>query len=559
MTAWQFAVPDWWERMQAGRSLLPSLPLDEAPAARAVDLFNRIRLPDVEGQPQLRDAAGDWFRDVVRAIFGSLDPLTGVRQVPGVFGLVPKKNSKTTNSAALMLTALLMNTRPNAQFGLFGPTQEVADLAFSAAANMVKATPDYARLFDVKDYNKTILIRAGKGKGSWLKITTFDMQTATGGKYAGWLLDELHLLGKVHYAARVIGQLRGAASAIPEQFGVIITTQSDEPPAGVFKQELDYARSVRDGRVEAPSVLPLLYEFPYEIQVDPGKPWREVGIWRCVLPNLGRSVSLEVLRRDYAAARTKGEAEERRWVSQHLNVEIGLALHTDRWRGADHWEAAEDPDLTLEELLRRSEVVTVGIDGGGLDDLLAVVVLGREWETRRWLLWAKAWAHRSVLQQRQSVASQLNDFEADGDLVFVDDLADANAQLAEVVASIEGQGLLSKVGVDMYGCTDSVDALAQVGIVGDDRIVGISQGWKLNSIIKAMEVRVSNRTLLHGGQRLMSWCVGNAKVVPQGNAISITKAAAGTAKIDPLVAAFCAGVIMNANPEVASGFVYTGM
>ena len=83
-----------------------------AQAARAAAIFDRLHLPDVPGQPTLGEAAGDWFRDVVRAVFGSIDRESGIRQVPGVFLLVPKKNSKTTNGAALMLTALLARNPP---------------------------------------------------------------------------------------------------------------------------------------------------------------------------------------------------------------------------------------------------------------------------------------------------------------------------------------------------------------------------------------------------------------------------------------------------------------
>ncbi|WP_342344403.1 terminase [Escherichia coli] len=55
--------------------------------------------------------------------------------------------------------------------------------------------------------------------------------------------------------------------------------------------------------------------------------------------------------------------------------------------------------------------------------------------------------------------------------------------------------------------------------------------------------------LVHGGQPLMAWCVGNARVEPKGNAVLITKQASGRGKIDPLMALFNAVALMSLNPE----------
>ena len=55
----------------------------------------------------------------------------------------------------------------------------------------------------------------------------------------------------------MMADLRGASVAVPESFGVIITTQSDVPPAGAFRTELDYARGVRDGRIAEGSIRPV--------------------------------------------------------------------------------------------------------------------------------------------------------------------------------------------------------------------------------------------------------------------------------------------------------------
>jgi len=109
-----------------------------------------------------------------------------------------------------------------------------------------------------------------------------------------------------------------------------------------------------------------------------------------VTPNRDWSVSIARLEEDWEKAKLKGQGEIVRWASQHLNIEIGLALLPDRWVGADYWEQAADKSLTLDELLARSEVVVMGIDGGGLDDLLGVAVLGRAEKTRQRMLWSKA-------------------------------------------------------------------------------------------------------------------------------------------------------------------------
>ncbi|CDM61811.1 MULTISPECIES: hypothetical protein [Rhizobium] len=73
------------------------------------------------------DAAGEWFCDIVRAIFGSIDEK---RHVRNVFGLAPKKNSKTTGGAGIMVTALLMNKRPRAEFLLIGPHRMLPTLPY---------------------------------------------------------------------------------------------------------------------------------------------------------------------------------------------------------------------------------------------------------------------------------------------------------------------------------------------------------------------------------------------------------------------------------------------
>lgn len=539
-SAWRLSLPDWRERIKAGRSLLPDgLPLVESEAERAVAIFNLLRIPDVAGQPAMREAAGDWFRDVVRALFGSYDLNTGVRHISELFMLVPKKNSKTTNGAALMLTAVLMSRRPRAEFLLVAPTQEVADLAFAQAVGMIEADPVLLKKCHIQSHIKRIVYRP---TGAFLKVKSFDPRVVTGSKPAGVLLDETHVIASAHDADRVIGQLRGGLISQPEGFLVQITTQSERPPAGVFRNELNKARAVRDGKLIAP-LLPMLYEMPEDVS------WRDPANWIMVTPNNGRSITVERLLPDFKAAESAGPEELRRWASQHLNVEIGLALLSDGWAGADFWEQQGTcPGLTIEALIARCDVIEVGIDGGGLDDLLGFCLLGRDAQTGEWIAWHRAWAHPTVLERRKSEAPRILDFAADGEVVLAEHIGDDVADVADIVGTVLDSGLLDKVGVDPVGIGAIVDALLERGVAQED-IVGISQGWKLAGAIKTTERKLAEGALHHGATSLMAWCVGNAKVEPRGNAVMITKAAAGFAKIDPLMATFNAVALMAMNPQ----------
>lgn len=536
---------------------MPSLPLFEDEADMAVRLFNQLRLSNVTGAPLLRDACPDWFRDIVRALFGSRDPATNIRHIREVFALAPKGSSKTTYGAALMVVALLMNTRPRAEYLLVGPTQATAERAFEAAKGMVALDPVLVRRFKPRDHKKDIrdLVTGAK-----LRIATFDLKILTGAMPVAVLVDELHEIAKNANAAKVLVQIRGGINKNTEGFLAVITTQSDGVPVGAFKSELHMARDVRDGRASS-RMLPVLYEFPDDIARDETK-WGDPKNWSMVNPNLGRSVHLADLEEGYRNATRKGLADKRIWASQHLNIEVGIGLRTDMWAGAEFWDKGVDPDLDLETILDRCEVVVVGIDGGGLDDLFGLSVLGRERDTKRWLCWAHAWCHQGVLERRKSIASALRDFERRGELTIVDDQLDDISAIVEIVVDIKDRDMLGAVAVDPAGLGEFTDALAEAGITVENGLLkGAPQGYAMMNAIKTAERKLANGTLLHAPSTLMDWCIGNLKIEPTATAIRATKQNAGDAKIDPVMALFDAVTVMATNPvppSASQSYLQTG-
>jgi phage terminase large subunit-like protein len=546
---WNTAVTDWAERIQKKKSLIPDLPLFEPVAEKALRIFKRLRIPDIIGTPTYGEMCGPWVFDLVRAVFGSFDPDTKRRMIREFFLLIPKKNGKSSIAAAIIVTAAIMNERPEAELLLIAPTKTIAEIAFKQARGIIKADPELDKLFHAQDHLRKIKHRVSNAE---IAIKAADTDAITGGKATFTLIDETHEFAKKSSAAAVFVEIRGALASRPDGFLMQITTQSKEPPAGVFRAELDKARAVRDGEIRLP-MLSVLYELPIDMAKDGG--WKKPATWSLVNPNLGLSVDPQFLADQILTAERDGPAALALLASQHFNVEVGLGLKANTWIGARFWPGAFEEGLTLHTLIERSEVAVVGIDGGGLDDLLGLAVIGRDRETKRWLGWFQAWCHAEVLETRKEIAPTLLDFEQSGDLWVIrdDDPTGDIVGVADVVEQLLDAGLLPEaaaIGLDPQGVSAIVDELTGRG-VSNEQMVAVGQGFRLSHAIWGMERKLKDGTMRHGGQPMMTWVLGNAKTEQRGSAVLMTKETAGKAKIDPLVAGLNAFSLMTRNPTAS--------
>lgn len=541
MTEWTTACIDWEKRLVEREPIIPP-PIFSDQAEYALGIFKELRVSDLPGKPTFGECSEQWVFDFVRAIFGGYEAETGKQLIREYGLLISKKNTKSTIAAGIMLTAVILCWREDEEHLILAPTKEVADNSFKPAAGMIRADEELSDMFQIQDHIRTITHRITRNT---LKVVAADTDTVSGKKAGRILVDELWLFGKRQNAEAMFMEALGGQVSRDEGWVIFLTTQSDEPPAGVFKEKLQYWRDIRDGKIPDRKTLGILYEFPD--QMVESKKYLLPENFYITNPNKGRSVNAEWLEDQLRKNRSKTDGTLQQFLAKHLNIEIGLNLRSDRWAGVDFWEQ-QIREVSFDEILLRAEVITVGIDGGGLDDLLGLSAIGRDKETREWLSWCHAWAHKIVLERRKSEASRLLDFQRDGDLTIVDSVGQDTEQLADYVGRIHEADLLDKVGIDPSGVGSILDALTEVEIPAES-VVGVSQGWRLGGAIKTTERKLAEGVLVHGGQPMMAWCVGNARVEPKGNAILITKQASGKGKIDPLMALFNAVSLMALNPE----------
>ena len=554
---WTTACHDWEARIVRGDTIIPP-PIFPEQAAEALAIFKSLRVIDLPGKPTFGECSEQWVFDFVAAIFGAYDADTGNQLIREFYLLISKKNTKSTVAAGIILTATILCWREDEEHLILSPTKEVADNSFKPAAAMVRADEELSELFHIQDHIRTISHRVTKQS---LKVVAADTDTVSGKKAGRVIVDEHWLFGKRVNAESMFQEALGGQISRNEGWVIYLTTQSDEPPSGVFKDKLQYFRDVRDGILVDKKSLGVLYEFPAHMIKD--KAYLLPENFYITNPNIGRSVSREWLEDNLKKNEHKIDGGIQTFLAKHLNVQIGMNLRSDRWAGADFWEAAALPGLTLDTLLERCDVIDVGIDGGGLDDLLGLALLGRDRVSGRKLHWGHAWAHPSVLERRKGEAARFKDFAAAGDLTLVRQIGDDVTELVQIIKRVYDAGLLDKIGVDPYGIGTILDALIDAGIPeqvldADGKMgnvmVGISQGWKMAGAIKTTERWLAEGQLGHCGSDMMAWCVGNAKIVPVGNAVSITKQASGNAKIDPLMALLNAASLMALNPASTTSF-----
>lgn len=591
MLEWTTACPDWQDRIREGRSLMPCGAIFPDQAEAGLRLFHSlfaVGVPNPDGDtdetgrqrpPTYGQVCRPWISEIAEAIHGAYNVETGERLIREALIKVPKKNWKSGLAGGLMLSLMLRNWRDSNEAAIIAPTKEAADNVFKPMRDAIRADAELDTLFHIQPNIRTITHRV---TGMSCRVYAADTDTIAGKIWAFVIFEELWLLAQRKGAADLVLEATGGQASRPEGVVISITTESDTDPVGVYDEKLKFARGVRDGKIHAPHFLPLLYEWPEDMLKS--KAYLDPANFHLLNPNYGASVDPTDFLRKFEEAQAAGGESFRLFLAKRLNVPPSENM-AGSWAGTEFWQQCTEADLvTLDAVLKRSEVAVIGIDGGGLDDLLGLAVLGRDrefsqvitpehWDEegnlvpeavhmkKRWLLWVHAWAHTIVLKRRQDIAEALQGFAKARELTMVRMPGDDVAAVADIVCKVRDAGLLAEkgIGVDGAGIGDIVDELTseQRGFELE-QIIAISQGWRLNAAIKTTERKLPGRELVHGGSGLMAWCVGNAKAEPKGNAVAITKQVAGSAKIDPLMALFNAVTLMALNPIAGSGRVSQG-
>ena len=507
---------------------------------RAWQIFSR--LPIVEGPHagvRIGEHSPPWQRKFVRLIFGHTDE-RGLRVLREVFALIAKKNAKSATCAALALTKLLLDEERREQVICLAATRTQARIVFDSMASMIRADATLGERFEVVDYRN--IIKYGPTDSRVTAVAAELAATVGQGASLG-IIDELHLLGASPRGGALVRQLRSGSIARAEPLMVSISTAPLERSEGVYQATYERAKRIVAGLEVDPAFFAWLCEAPQGLNPEDPATW----VW--TNPSIGYTTTIERLEAELETARSD-PAALRDYRSQHLSVPPELSAGTDRWIPVAQWNGVADDTLTLEGVLTESYRLYCGVDRGQMDDLTALVVLGKKIDGQV-LVWSHQWVSRAGYERRHTV-NDYDQFISRGELTLYEGGNEDLEQLVALVRQVQATGKLSLTGIDSFTAADTGDALRDLVDVQS-----VPQGWQLTGVIAWVERLIASRTLKHHGSSLLAWNVGNAHCERRGNATSVTKATVvGSAKIDGLAALFTAAAVCIARSELDQPSVY---
>lgn len=567
-------VPNWSRKVMAGESILPDPRRLEHYSAAMGEMGWRLmggfRIP-IPGRPLLRDSCLPWMEEFAKYWLGALDPETRDRSVPECVFTCSKKNMKSSFLSLVTLTQWITSERPASRGIIMAPTKDVADIGFAMCVSAIESTEGLSERYKIIPAQKTIR-DLRPGSSARFRIVAADLDSLMGDISEFMFIDELHGLSKQGGIRFVMEHVRGARSGQASASAIIASTHAHQPDGGVWAEELEVYRKIRDGYLPYPRLF-VSYEWPEKAVKE--KAYMEPGNWPATNPSWGLTVTPKEMNEAFGLAVAKGPAALASFLNQRTNLHPEANTPPTAWPGARYWSDALDPDpilrdpthVGLDRLIDISEAVVIGIDAGGMHDALAVQVIGRDAGKGVWRTWGHAWIHAGLRDSHPGVFAKMSRFIERGEMTVLDYAVKSEEGRRSIYLEELGQmmsyinirahgklGRVDSVGVDRGGLEELADAIQAPHLeapLSDHQINTVIQGKSLAGTYNALATRVATGDFKHNGSAWLEWCVRNAVMKPSGNAFVIEKDQVSdqTHKIDGLVALVCAAKMLGASPD----------
>jgi phage terminase large subunit-like protein len=450
-----------------------------------------------------------WQEDITRTLFGTVNAL-GCRQYRTAYIEVPRKNGTSTWVAGIALR-LLFEGEPGAEIYGAASDRDQASIVFNIAASMVRKSPALERRCRIIDTQKRIVVPKTE---SVYRALPADAAGAHGYNSHGIVFDELHTQPN----RELWDVLTSSVGARDQPLTIAITTAGFDRESICWEQH-QYALAVRDGEIDDPTFLPVIYAAP------PEAPWDDPDVWRQANPCYGVSIRPEYLAEKCAQAQ-RTPAAENTFRRLHLNQWTEQAV---RWLPMERWDACAGP-VSEAELLGRD--CYGGLDLATVRDLAALVLVFPD--DGGYVVLPYFWCPTDGARQRQRQdrAPYLDWFQA-GFLELTDGATTDYAVIRRRINELSERFHVREIAIDRWNSTQLQQQLDGDGLT----VVQFGQGFAaMSAPTKEVERLVVEGKLRHGGHPVLRWNAANVSVEEDAAGNKKPSKKKSSEKIDGIVA-----------------------
>lgn len=434
---------------------------------------------------------------------------------------IARKNAKTATIACIVLAHIAgPEARLNSRIISGAMSKEQAAEVYNYASKMVELSPDLSRVCRIVPSTKVIV---GLSKNVEYRAVSAEGKTAHGKSPVVAILDE-------------VGQIRGPSSDFVDAIvtaqgayddGMLFAISTQAPNDNdLFSIWLDDAMRSGDSRIVCH-----LYAAPRDCELTDPEAWKAAN------PALGLFRSLKDMEEQAARAERMPSFEPTfRNLGLNQRVEMVAPLVTRKV-----WLAnGAAPD----EAVFRDNPVFAGLDLSARNDLTALVycAYGGPAGAERWHVKARFWTPEATLAERAKRDRAPYDLWArEGWITPVPGMSiDYEAVAQDIADELSGLNVVA-LNFDRWRIDLIKKELDKLGV--ELPLTPFGQGFRdMAPAIDKMETLLLNTQMAHGGNPVLTACMGNARVEQDSAGNRKLNKAKATGRIDGAVAlAMCFG------------------
>ncbi len=448
-----------------------------------------------------------WQKSIWMNTFG-WKTADGLRRYREVFIYLPRKNSKSTMASIMANFVFFCDGEPGAEIYTVANDKKQALVCWDISRQMIELNEELDDACQIFTSSKYITM---DGLNSKYMALSKDLKNKWGDNPHMAIFDEVHA-NKDPDLFHAVSSGMGSR----DQPLIIWITTADYERESLCNEMLEYAKNVRDGLIDDPGFLPVIYE------ADKDEDYTDIKVWRKTNPNLGVSVSLDFLKRQCKKAQNSAVFRNifRRF---YLNMRTEA---TERWVPMAFWDKctgipftqAKYKTLSGFEKAKRKYVaeVTEGLAGkrcyGGIDvatrnDLMALTLYFPD-DGHKLLCWY--WVPRNGAERR-ALEHGVNYLGwAEDDYITltpgeVTDFATVEAKILELNQIYN----IAELAIDPWNGEYLMQRLGAEGI----DMVPFRQGFpSMTGPAKELERLWLQYEMQHLGNPVLRWCMSNTVV-----------------------------------------------